>query len=202
MPSKLVGLFKTLTWNDFPGPPDPKKPTLDAFTSASFNLPVMTPVKVPGTTDFEFQDNVQITISMSSSKSWKRQANLTSKGAKYADDLLKHEQGHYDIVALIARDLFIEIMQLKGNTYPNPPAALADLRPILTKFNGKAEKISTIYDSVQQTNHGNNSSPQATWNAMIKKSFTDLRSPAMSAPDGTPYKVQFLDVLSQNGIKP
>jgi hypothetical protein len=202
MPSQLVGLFKTLTWNDFPGLPDPKQPALDAFTSASFNLPVMTPVKVPGTTGFQFQDNVVITISMSSSKSWKRQANLTSKGAKYASDLLEHEQRHYDIVALIARDLFIEIMQLKGNTYPNPPAALADLRPIVTKFHGKAEKISPIYDSVQQTNHGKNSSQQATWNAMIRKSFTDLRSPAMSAPDGTPYKVQFLDVLSQNGIKP
>jgi hypothetical protein len=93
-------------------------------------------------------------------------------------------------------------MQLKGNAYPNAHAAVADLRPILTKFTGKAEKISAIYDSVSQTNHGANSSQQATWNAMIKKSFTDPRTPAMSAPDGTPYKVPFLDVLSQKGIKP
>ena len=139
---------------------------------------------------------------MDSLKSWKRQANLTSKGTAYATDLLKHEQGHYDIVALLARDLFIEIMQLKSNTYPNAPAALADLRPIIAKFNGKAEKVSVIYDSVNETNHGVNSAQQAKWNSMISKAFTVPRSPPMSAPDGTPYKVPFLDALSQSGINP
>jgi hypothetical protein len=202
MPSQLIGLFKTLSWTDFSGAPDPKKPALDAFTSPSFNLPVISPVKVQGTTDFEFQDTVVITISMNPRESWKRQANITKKGATYANDLLKHEQGHYDITALIARDLFIEIMQLKGNTYPTGAAALADLSPILNKFGGKAEKIAVIYDSVQQTNHGANSAPQATWNAMIKKSFTEPRTPPMSSPDGMPYKVPFLDVLAQAGITP
>src|ERR1041385_7492150 len=114
MPSKLVGLFKTLTWNDFQGPPDPKKPSLDAFTSAGFVLPVINPVLIPGTTNLHFDDNVVITVSMNSGKSWKRQSNINAKGTTYATDLLKHEQGHYDINALIARDLFIEIMQLKG----------------------------------------------------------------------------------------
>ena len=37
---------------------------------------------------------------------------------------------------------------------------------------------------------------------MISKAFTAPRSPAMSAPDGTPYKVPFLNVLSQNSINP
>ena len=202
MPSRLVGLFKTLTWNDFQGTPDPKKPALDAFTHATFALPVVNPVPVPGTKDFHFDDNVVITISMDSWKSWKRQANLTSKGTAYANDLLKHEQGHYNIVALLARDLFIEIMQLKPNTYPNASAAIADLRPIIAKFNGKAEKVSIIYDSVNETNHGVNSAQQSKWNLMISKAFTAPRSPAMSAPDGTPYKVPFLNVLSQNSINP
>jgi len=37
---------------------------------------------------------------------------------------------------------------------------------------------------------------------MIKKSFTDARVPAESAPDGPQYKVPFLDVLHSNGINP
>jgi|HubBroStandDraft_5_1064220.scaffolds.fasta_scaffold388004_2 hypothetical protein len=185
--------MKTLTWNDFSGTPDPQKPNLQAFTSASFNLPTVTPTLVPGTTNYHFEDNVAITIAMNLQKSWKRTP---------PNDLLKHEQCHYDIVALIARDLFIDIMQLKANTYPNGPAALADLRPILTKYGGKVEKINVIYDSLQQTNHGNNPPSQAKWNAMIQRAFTEPRNPLESAPDGTPYKIPLLDVLSQNGINP
>ncbi len=202
MPSKLVGLFKTLTWNDFTGTPDPTKPTLNAFTHPGFVLPVISPALIAGTKNFHFEDSVVITISMNSSKSWKRQGNINSAGTTYANDLLKHEQGHYDIVALIARDVFIEIMQLKGNTYPKAADALADLRRIITKFDKKTDKISVIYDSVPQTDHGKNSAQQTTWNNMIKKSFTDPRVPAVSAPDGTLYKVPFLDVLHSNGINP
>jgi hypothetical protein len=193
MASRLNGLVKTLTWGDFQGTPDPQKTNLQAFTSATFNLPTLTPTLIPGTRDYHFEDNVAITITMNSQRSWKRQP---------PNDLLKHEQCHYDIVALVARDLFIDIMQLKANTYPNGPAALADLRPILTKYNGKVQKISDIYDSPQQTNHGNSPPSQAKWNAMIQRAFSDPRNPAMSAPDGTPYKIPLLDVLSQNGINP
>lgn len=202
MPSKLIGLFKTLTWSEFKGTPDPNLPKLDAFTSASFSLPAISPVPVPGTKDFQFADNITITITFNSSKSWKRQSNIDSKSASYSSDLLTHEQGHYDIVALIARDLFIEVMQLKANTYSSQVAALADLRPILTKFSGKTDSISKLYDSVSETNHGANATQQASWNAMIKKSFTEHRTPAMFAPDGTPYKVPFLDVLNKAGFTP
>jgi hypothetical protein len=193
MPSRLNGLMKTLSWGDFQGNPDPQKPNLQAFTSASFALPVLSPTPIPGTKTLHFEDNVVITITLNPQKSWKRQP---------PNSLLKHEQGHYDIVALIARDLFIDIMQLKPNTYPNHGAALADLRPILTKYGGTAEKLSVIYDSTQQTNHGNNPAAQAKWDAMIQRSFTETRSSQQTAPDGTPYKIPFLDVLSQNGITP
>jgi hypothetical protein len=193
MASRLTGLMKTLAWSDFQGTPDPQKPNLQAFTSATFNLPTLTPTRVPGSQDYHFEDNVAITIVMNSQRSWKRQP---------PNDLLKHEQCHYDIVALIARDLFIDIMQLKANTYANGPAALADLRPILTKYGGKVEKINVVYDSLQQTNHGNIPPSQAKWNAMIQRAFSEPRNPAMSAPDGTPYKIPLLDVLSQNGINP
>jgi hypothetical protein len=193
MPSRLTGLFKTLTWGDFQGNPDPGMPNLQAFTSANFNLPTIIPTVVPGTKSFHFDDNIVVAILMNSQLSWKRTP---------PNDLLKHEQGHYDIVALIARDLFIDIMHLKPNTYPSNPAALADLKPILDKYRGKTKKISDIYDSPQQTNHGNNPSAQMSWNSILQRAFTEPRNPAGAAPDGTPYKIPFLDVLSQNGVNP
>jgi len=58
MPSKLVGLFKTLTWNDFTGTPNPTKPTLNAFSHPVFVLPVISPARITGTKNFHFEDNV------------------------------------------------------------------------------------------------------------------------------------------------
>jgi hypothetical protein len=193
MPSHLTGLIKTLAWSDFKGNPDPNKPNLQAFTKANFVLPPLTPVPIPGTKSFHFQDNIAVTITMDSHKSWKRQP---------PDDLLKHEQGHYDIVALIARDLFIDIMQLKAKTYAHGNAALTDLRSVFSKYDGKPQAISTIYDAKAQTDHGINSAQQMRWNGLLQRAFTEPRSPQVTAPDGTAYKVPLLDVLNQNGINP
>jgi hypothetical protein len=201
--SKLSGLFKTLAWTDFGGTPDPKKPALDAFTSSKFDFPVRQNfVKTPGSSVFRFDDSLTIAITMSSTLSWRRTSSIQSKGSAYSTDLLKHEQGHYDITALIARDLFIEVMQLKAKSYPSGAAGDNDLKPILNKFAGKAEKISKIYDSTAETNHGANTTAQARWNKMIERAFTEPRAGGGSAPDGATYKIPFLDALSQNGIKP
>ncbi|HUA61809.1 MAG TPA: hypothetical protein VML19_23845 [Verrucomicrobiae bacterium] len=193
MPSRLVGLVKALAWTDFQGNPDPQKPNLQAFTHASFNMPVWSPVPIPGTRTGHFEDNLVITISMDPQRSWKRNP---------PNDLLRHEQGHYDITALIARDLFIDLMALKANTYPTAAAGLADLRVVLDRYNNKTSRINTIYDSMQQTNHGNIPTAQTRWNGMIQRAFSEPRVPQMTAPDGAVYKVQFLDVLGQNGINP
>lgn len=198
MPSKLVGLMKGLAWTDFQGSPDATKPKLDAFTSATFVLPPIAPIR--NGSSWRFDDNVTVTITMNNQRSWRRQAS--GQSAQYWTDLLKHEQGHYDITALIARDLFIDVMQLKANTYANSAAAVADLRPILNTYAGKVDKISAIYDSKAQTDHGANTGAQMSWNTMIKRAFTEPRNPMMAAPDGTPYKVELLDVLAQNGINP
>jgi hypothetical protein len=102
-------------------------------------------VKAPGSTVFRFDDTLTIAITMSNSLSWRRASSIQAKGAAYDAALLKHEQGHYDSTALMARDLLIEVMQLKAKIFPSSAAGDNDLRPILNRFNGKAEKISKIY---------------------------------------------------------
>ncbi|MBI3684605.1 MAG: hypothetical protein HY235_29900 [Acidobacteria bacterium] len=205
MPSKLTGLFKTLAWSDFQGSPDPKKPNLDAFTSPSFSFsqqPTFTHVAGTKPPLFELSDNVVLDIQMDSQKSWQRSAQIKSKGAAYEANLLKHEQGHYDMVALIARDLFIDVMQLKGQQFKTLSDALSALRAVFSRFDKKTQKISDIYDSKAETDHGAIASSQKKWNDMIQRSFTEARSPAVTAPDGKTYKIPFLDVLSQNAINP
>lgn len=199
MPSKLVGLFKTLAWTDFTGTPPAGSSHL-AFTSADFTLPAVTVVKDAASGQFVMNDNITITINFNASKSWKKMADINAKKLRTPAQILKHEQGHYDIVALIARDLFIDLMQLKANVYANQNALNADVAPILKKYNGTAQKIIDKYDSATESDHGENGAGQTKWDGFIKSAFTTPRTPAQSAPDGTTYKTPLLDVLKTGGI--
>lgn len=197
--SQLVGLFKTLAWTDFVGTP-PAGSTHLAFTSASFSLPAVTVVKDAASGMSVMNDNITITITFNAAKSWKKMDEINAKKLRTPAQILKHEQGHYDIVALIARDLFIDLMQLKAKTYANQAALNLDVAPILKKYNGTEQKIINKYDSVTESDHGENGPGQTKWDGMIKSAFTTPRTPAQSAPDGTSYKTPLLDVLKANGI--
>jgi hypothetical protein len=199
MPSKLVGLFKTLTWSNFTGTPDSSSPLL-AFTSASFSLPPVTVVKDPSSGKYVLNDNVVITITFNASRSWKKMAQINAKKLRTPAEILKHEQGHYDIVALLARDLFIDLMQLKRKTYSGQAAFNQDVAPILTKYNGTEKKVTKKYDSKTETDHGENGPGQTKWNGYFRTAFTTPRTPAQSAPDGTSYKIPLLDVLNKYGV--
>ncbi|HJQ57137.1 MAG TPA: hypothetical protein VJ890_09540 [Vineibacter sp.] len=199
MPSKLVGLFKTLAWTDFTGTP-PAGSTHLAFTSADFTLPAVTGVKDATTGEFVMNDNITITINFNASKSWKKMDAINAKKLRTPAQILKHEQGHYDIVALIARDLFIDLMQLKANVYKDQAALNVDVAPILKKYNGTAQKIINKYDTAAESDHGENGTGQTKWDGFIKSAFTTPRTPAQSAPDGTTYKTPLLDVLKAAGI--
>ncbi|MEZ6060511.1 MAG: DUF922 domain-containing protein [Planctomycetaceae bacterium] len=194
MASSLVGLFKTLKWDDFTGTPPADSSHL-AFTSATFSLPTVTLKSLR-------DDNITITITFNAAKSWKKMAEINAKKKRTPAEILKHEQGHYDIVALLARDLFIDLMQLKGRSYKNQAALNTDLAPILAKYNGTAQKIINKYDSPTESDHGESATGQKKWDGMISEAFTKARVPAMSSPDGKAYKVPLLDVLKKNGITP
>jgi len=199
MPSKLVGLFKTLAWTDFTGPASDKSPHL-AFTSADFTLPAVTVVKDAASGQFVLNDNITITINFNASKSWKKMDQINAKKLRTPDEILKHEQGHYDVVALLARDLFIDLMQLKAKQYSGQAALNADVAPILKVYNGTAQKVIDKYDSKTESDHGENGPGQTKWNGFFKSAFTTPRTPARSAPDGTTYKIPLLEVLKSNGI--
>ena len=105
-------------------------------------------------------------------------------------------------MALLGRDLFIDLMQLKGNSYKNQSELNKDLRPILTKYNGVESKLMKKYDLPTESDHGESPTGQDKWNRMIKEAFTSPRSPTQYAPDGKAYKIPLLTVLAKNGITP
>jgi hypothetical protein len=228
MPSELKGLKRQLTWAMFTG-----TPTADdlqrmqriaagasgkivgmAQISSGFDVnfggtppdePRITPD--PGRPTFGLEDTVTVTVWFNAQRSWKRLDGLSSKGE---DLLLDHEQGHYDLSALMARDCFIDLMLLKPKDYANSATGQAEVRAVVSDYKKKLEAVQKTYDN--DTTHGawvvpsgifpeRKESFQVKWEGFIEKAFTIVRTSGGSSPDGIPYKKKLLDVLDDGGFK-
>ena len=202
MPSRLNGLQRTLTWQDFgsprPGNPPPGQRATAAQTRARPNRTIFAE-HVPGTRppQFRLRDDAVISVDLDRGQTFVNQWALNLP-APFPTDLLHHEQGHYDLVALFCRDMFIELMTLKQQSSSTPQAVVAAAEAIFRQFDGFIAAVHTPYDN--QTDHGNIAQQQQRWDGFMRSAFTTPRTPSMSAPDGTPYRVPLRDVLRQGGV--
>ena len=203
MASRLNGLQRALTWQDFgsPRPGNPPAPGQHATFAQTRARPHRTifAEHVPGTRPplFRLRDDAVISVDLDRGQTFVNQWAL-NRPAPFPADLLHHEQGHYDLVALFCRDMFIELMTLKQQSSPTPQAVVAAAQAIFQRFDALIAAVHTPYDN--QTDHGNIAQQQQRWDGFIRSAFTTPRSPPMSAPDGTPYRVPLLDVLRQAGV--
>lgn len=193
MPSQLVGRVYQVTWNDFQGSP-PAGTSLHAHieTRADLNFGYTTS---GGAT--RLADTVTVTIRMLKGQSWAKKQIINSWAQSARDALLRHEQGHYNITALMARDMFIDLMALKPQTFSSVGALNTAVQGIGQRYN--PQPIHTKYDSTSESDHGRNAPQQRSWDGFIQTAFTQARSPAVIAPDGAVYKTRLLDVLRAAG---
>lgn len=204
MASALQNLLRTLTWQDFPvrqtAPPPSGQRAPAARTTARFGYTHPSFNPVPGTSPpvFGMTDNVVMTIEFVRSESWVA-SWVSGRSVQFQNDLLRHEQGHYWVTALIARDLFIDVMQLKALTFSTVQAGVAALNTADQTYAGRIKAINTIYDRQNEADNGLNSTGQARWDGFFNTAFTQRRQPATQAPDGTFYKTQLLTVLRNAG---
>jgi hypothetical protein len=202
MPSRPNGLQRTLTWQDFgsprPGNPPPGQRATAAQTRARPNRTIFAE-HVPGTRppQFRLRDDVVISVDLDRGQTFVNRWAL-DRPAPFPTDLLHHEQGHYDLVALFCRDMFVELMTLKQQSSSTPQAVMAAAQAIFQRFDGFIATVHAQYDN--QTDHGNIAQQQQRWDGFVRSAFTTPRTPPMNAPDGTPYKVPLLDVLRQGGV--
>jgi hypothetical protein len=206
MPSRLIGLFKTLAWTDFQrqhsAAPGAGQFAIGAETHAGVNQNNITAKveSIPGSnpTRYRVKDDITITITFGAD-SWVEDW-VMARDQAFQDRMLNHEQGHYNIVALLARDTFIELMQLKSQTFNSNMDAQRAIARVWTEGTGKAQAIQDLYDEDNQSHHGANAAGQTRWDGFINTAFTTPRTPAMSAPDGTTYKVTLRSVLTGAGL--
>jgi hypothetical protein len=131
MPSKLHNLFRTLAWSDFPRANKPAPGPGEFVHGAQCKTDIVPSgfaLDKVGSL-YRIRDSIDVKIEYRRNESWV--ANWVFKESKsFQDDLLNHEQGHYNIAALFGRDFFLALMRLKPKTYAN--AAAASTKPRVT----------------------------------------------------------------------
>lgn len=157
-----------MTWDDFKGKV-PDKAKLDAETASGLSSDYDTEMKQTDRNKWEATfSRLEGSIALDRCESW------VKPEAKGDAGLLKHEQGHYDISELWAREFNKALQAIKDKLIGNGNSAeaaeadlLKQLDKIQEKFMKEHDKMSKEYDSKAETDHGKNQSKQDEWNAKI-----------------------------------
>jgi predicted secreted Zn-dependent protease len=162
----ISGHTLTLTWQDFLGSA-PAHARSDAFTSTSYDVQTNYTMRTSQGRQSDFRlSTVSILVRLDRARMWARPSARTP-------DLLRHEQGHYDITALLMRDLHTDLTALlqSARTFPTKQAleqAIADLQQPTVDLDDRLQSTATAegtYD--KQTDHGRNATVQGRWNTAL-----------------------------------
>jgi hypothetical protein len=147
----LYGDDYEINWGDFLGPAPANRHNMEAYTKTNFEI----------TDGYEIQKidglyrpvSWQISISMDRYNSWSVSRDIA---------LLKHEQGHYDITVIGARELRDKLYKTSDHSEKKIVPKVKDL---FTRILHKINEAQKRYDD--RTKHGTNNGPQQHWNALI-----------------------------------
>jgi hypothetical protein len=125
--------------------------------------------------------NVKVTVGMDKVKSWVVKSDES-------DSLLNHEQGHYNITALGARDFLNGLLDLEADTANELNKAASDLQ---SSTQTTINSVNSTYDDDPNcgTDHGSKSDKQAQWDLRIKNAMNDPKATLdslASCPAATP----------------
>ena len=138
---------RPLVWDDFSGKVD-KSSDFHALTNWGIKFNVAS--KKDGATG-KMTAKIEFILEMDSKKSW-------VKKGKETDELLKHEQGHFNTGLLCLKEILIKtasVTEFNESTFKKIQTIFLE---VLTKF----QKLDAQYD--EETNHSANKVEQEKWN--------------------------------------
>ncbi|MEO7306561.1 MAG: DUF922 domain-containing protein [Ferruginibacter sp.] len=115
---------------------------------------------------------VTIDLSLIADDCWVVASHMTN-------DLLKHEQGHYDILAISAREFYNAVVGVSASTTDALQRKVSQLQE---RFAQQATRVDARYDSESQTNHGINATIQQTWDQRIAAAKANPRGRLADLP--------------------
>jgi len=127
---------------------------------------------------------------------WRLASVSTWSGADQVR-LIKHEQGHYDIHALLARDFYQRIRSIMSQPF-DPALALEDVEDHRDATLGRVALMNRDYDAT--TWGSQKGAAQWTWWCAIERARQLHRSPPVRDPEGRLLKVELVDALRSFGL--
>jgi hypothetical protein len=141
---------RKLTWNDFKGNPDPNSPNA-ALTSSNINIQI-------GYDESGFQYSIK--CSFDKNRSWVRIRS---------NEVLAHEQGHFDIAEIYARKL----NKAMAAYHFNASTASSDVNKLYEGIMKEHRQTQTQYD--QETDYSRNKPRQQVWLVKIIEDLNSLK---------------------------
>lgn len=179
MASTLSGLRRSLAWSDFSRKdmprPQPGDVAMVAQTRATFNVSDLASSVVDGSrpTTYKLVDKVKVLVRLRREECWVAAwvvAGSTSDPERKR--LLKHEQGHYDIVALLARDMLADIKVLMKELYASAQEPIDAADAVIARYDPYYDSVQELYDD--KTNHGDVRTEQQRWNGVLLRAFAGI----------------------------
>lgn len=172
----LLGWPKTIAWTDF-GTPVSSVPSsyqgshTDCRIEVDINYSWGGSVATPSG-DHKLKD-VKVEVKIDSSSTWVLAGVPTGKNQAA---ILKHEQGHFNIAGIAARDVEKALSNLRN---ADSAVLVADAALVADAIIADGDAKEEKYDDTAAnggTDHGNDAQQQATWNSKIAaaKKLADL----------------------------
>lgn len=141
---------RLLEWKDFKGAPDDNS-SHAAYTYWNIHYGY---AGVESHGDSTLLKDIKVSLSFDETKSWVKEGKST-------DDLLKHEQGHFDIGRLCQ----LEILASIKTTIFDKTGYRSQMKEIFKNALEKYRGLGSKYDD--ETNHGLNKEKQEGWNKFL-----------------------------------
>src|SRR5213593_1885725 len=164
----ITGHTLTLAWQDYSGGV-PANARMDAYTATSYDVQTNYTMQTNRGHQSDFRlATVSIQVRLDRSRMWSRPSAQTAQ-------LLKHEQGHYDITALVMSDLDTDLTTLlqAGRTFPTQrdlAKAIANQKDPAVALVNRLQSTAIadgVYD--QQTRHSRDAAAQGKWDAALAR---------------------------------
>ena len=94
----------------------------------------------------------------------------------FQNELLNHEQGHYEIGMLNAKDFFFELQRIQASAFASAALGVAAMRNLQATL-GSAQAIHDKYD--RDTRSGLNPQSQAAWDAALSAARITFTAPSL-----------------------
>ena len=147
--------FHQLTLDDFEGVPRANAGVVIAYTNCTIDYRYRATRK-----NGYYLLDFDITLILNHDKSWVDKGRVSSR--EMLAQILKHEQGHYNIAYLEQQELLRQVGRTRfGDDYRNVAMS------IFKRIDAKYEQLNKSYDD--DTQHMQNQVQQSSWDAYFKK---------------------------------